>query len=123
MSHIETLEYYNINAVNFVHGTVDVDFQEIRERFLVHIPPQGRILDFGCSSGKDAKYFHDRGFDVDAVDGSDELCKLACASNLHLSSSELRDVFLKMITALKNAGVIYTSFKYGEYEGIRNGRI
>lgn len=149
MSHIETLEYYNTNATNFVHGTVKVDFQETQERFLKHIPPRGRILDFGCGSGRDAKYFHDRGYDVDAVDGSEELCKLACeytglnvrqmlfsdldaaneydgiwacASILHLSSSELRDVFLKMITALKNGGFIYTSFKYGEYEGMRNGR-
>lgn len=149
MSHNETLEYYNTNAVNFVHGTVNVDFGETQERFLKHIPPRGRILDFGCGSGRDAKYFHDRGFEVDAVDGSEELCKLACeytglnvkqmlfselaaveeydgiwacASILHLSSSELRDVFLKMIKALKNGGIIYASFKYGEYEGIRNGR-
>ena len=28
----------------------------------------------------------------------------------------------KMSTALKPAGLIYTSFKYGEYEGLRNGR-
>ena len=149
MSHNETLEYYNANAVNFVHGTVNVDFGETQERFLKHIPPRGRILDFGCGSGRDAKYFYDRGFEVDAVDGSEELCKLACAytglnvkqilfsdldaveeydgiwacaSILHLSSSELRDVFLKMIKALKNGGIIYSSFKYGEYEGMRNGR-
>lgn len=27
-----------------------------------------------------------------------------------------------MVTALKSSGVIYTSFKYGEFEGERNGR-
>ena len=86
---------------------------------------------------------------MDAVDGAEELCKLAaeytginvkqmlfsdldtveeydgiwaCSSILHLSSSELRDVFLKMIKALKNDGILYASFKYGEYEGMRNGR-
>ena len=145
----ETLEYYNTNAEDFVHGTIDVDFRETQERFLKHIPTKGRVLDFGCGSGRDAKYFHARGFEVDAVDGSEELCKLAseyvgipvrqmlfselraeeeydgiwaCASILHLSSSELRDVLLKMIKALKNGGILYASFKYGEYEGMRNGR-
>ena len=28
----------------------------------------------------------------------------------------------KMCDALKSTGVIYTSFKYGEFEGVRNGR-
>ncbi|MCH5271495.1 MAG: class I SAM-dependent methyltransferase [Lachnospiraceae bacterium] len=149
MSHMETLEYYNTNAVNFVHGTINVDFGETQERFLKHIPPRGRILDFGCGSGRDAKHFHVRGFEVDAVDGSEELYKLACeytglnvkqmlfsdldmveeydgiwacASILHLPSSELSDVLSKMIKALKNGGIVYASFKYGEYEGMRNGR-
>ena len=29
---------------------------------------------------------------------------------------------LKMIASLKSDGIIYTSFKYGNYEGLRNGR-
>ena len=149
MSHNETLEYYNKNAESFVCGTINVILEEIHEKFLKYIPPQGRILDFGCGSGRDAKYFHTKDYEVDAVDGSEELCKLAteytginvkqmlfadldvveeyvgiwaCSSILHLSSLELRDVLLKMINALKDGGVIYTSFKYGEYEGLRNGR-
>ena len=149
MSHNESIEYYNKNAESFIYETFNVNFEETQERFLKHIPPQGRILDFGCGSGRDAKYFHAKGFEVDAVDGSEEMCKRAseytginvkqmlfsdfevveeydgiwaCSSILHLSSSELRDVLLKMIYALKNGGVIYTSFKYGEYEGKRNGR-
>lgn len=145
----ETLEYYNTNAEKFVYETINVNFREIHEKFLKHISPQGRILDFGCGSGRDAKYFLLNNYEVDAVDGSEELCKLAseyvrinvkqmlfsdldmieeydgiwaCSSILHLSSSELRDVLLKMIKALKNGGIIYSSFKYGEYEGMRNGR-
>lgn len=46
----------------------------------------------------------------------------ACASILHLPKKELKEVFKKMLTALKPGGRIYTSFKYGEYEGERNGR-
>ena len=46
----------------------------------------------------------------------------ACASILHLPKKELKEVFKKMLVALKPGGWIYTSFKYGEYEGERNGR-
>jgi predicted SAM-dependent methyltransferase len=46
----------------------------------------------------------------------------ACASVLHLTKSELKAVLKKMSDALKSKGVIYVSFKYGEFEGERNGR-
>ena len=46
----------------------------------------------------------------------------ACSSILHLSKDELRIVFPKMLDALCSNGIIYTSFKYGEFEGERNGR-
>lgn len=35
---------------------------------------------------------------------------------------ELTDVLKKMTKALKQGGVIYTSFKYGTFEGIKDGR-
>lgn len=46
----------------------------------------------------------------------------ACASILHLNKAELSGVFEKMSRALKKNGIIYTSFKYGDFEGLRNGR-
>lgn len=46
----------------------------------------------------------------------------ACSSILHLAKNELKAVFEKMIKALKRDGIIYTSFKYGDFEGERNGR-
>ena len=46
----------------------------------------------------------------------------ACASILHLSKTEMKDVFKKMIRSLNKNGIIYTSFKYGEFEGMRNDR-
>ena len=46
----------------------------------------------------------------------------ACSSILHLSKGALADVLKKMAIAIKDNGVIYTSFKYGEFEGERNGR-
>ncbi len=144
-----TLKYYNENADLFVSGTADVEFSEIEDKFLALLPEGGRILDFGCGSGRDTKYFIGRGYDVDAVDGSEKLCEIAgrntgttvrhmlfseldadaiydgiwaCSSILHVPKTELASIFEKMIRAVKPAGYIYTSFKYGEFEGCRKGR-
>lgn len=145
----KTLDYYNQNADSFVAGTVSVDFKEMQDRFLDRLQVGDYILDFGCGSGRDTKYFLEMGMKVDAMDGSEELCKIAreytgtevhqmlfqelnehekyngiwaCSSILHLPKDELLLVFEKMAAALKTNGFIYTSFKYGDYEGERNGR-
>lgn len=144
-----TLNYYNTNAQVFVQGTVDVDFHVTQDRFLEQLQKGAIILDFGCGSGRDTKYFLDRGYAVEATDGSTELCRLAseytgisvkqmlfaeledmdkydgiwaCASILHLAWIELVSVMQKMVRALKVEGVIYTSFKYGQFTGERSGR-
>jgi hypothetical protein len=46
----------------------------------------------------------------------------ACSSILHLDKITLNDVLSKMTRALKEGGIIYTSFKYSNFEGMRNGR-
>ena len=145
----KTLDYYNENANAFVADTVSVDFRQTQNKFLNRFESGAYILDFGCGSGRDTKYFLEAGLRVDATDGSEELCRIAgeytgievkqmlfqelnsleiydgiwaCSSILHLSKKELRYVFGKMVAALKENGIVYTSFKYGEYEGQRNGR-
>ena len=144
-----TLDYYDKNATEYSESTIGVDFSATQERFLRYIPSHAKILDFGCGSGRDAKYFLDKGYDVDAIDGSKEFCRLAsvytgitvkqmlfqelasvneydgiwaCASILHLQKDDLILVLHKMATALKNTGVIYASFKYGTFFGERQGR-
>lgn len=144
----KTLNYYNQNADSFIEGTVSVNFKEVQDKFLQMLSGK-KILDFGCGSGRDTMYFLKSGFDVTATDGSEELCKYAseytgiqvkqmlfqdldevdyydgiwaCSSILHLSKNELRIVMNKMSRALKSGGIIYTSFKYGNFEGERNGR-
>ena len=86
---------------------------------------------------------------MDAVDGSQKLCKAAsdytgihvrqmlfqeleaenlydgiwaCASILHLPKEELAPVLKKIAAALRPEGILYTSFKYGTFEGMRGGR-
>ena len=53
----ETLNYYNLKAEEFASDTVSVAFQEIQDIFLEQIPMGGKILDFGCGSGRDTYYF------------------------------------------------------------------
>lgn len=144
-----TTNYYNTNAKAFIEGTMAADVSNLRERFLSYIPKEGYILDWGCGSARDSLAFMEQGYKVDAVDKSKELCELArlnlglvvdnqdfleleavdkydgiwaCASLLHVSSEELPEIFRIAKRALKPEGVIYASFKYGIFEGERNGR-
>lgn len=48
-----TIEYYNNNAEQFADTTKGVGFANIQMRFLSKLPHGGRILDFGCGSGRD----------------------------------------------------------------------
>ena len=78
MSDIDkTLNYYNENAQSFASGTVSVKFTEVQDKFLEKLNPDAYILDFGCGAGRDTKYFLSRGYQVDAVDGSEQLCRIA----------------------------------------------
>lgn len=54
-----------------------MDFYETQNRFSTLLPEHGYILDFGCGSGRDTKYFLEQGFYVDATDGSEEMCHIA----------------------------------------------
>ena len=144
-----TLEYYKTNADSFVSGTLTADMAGARAKFLGALKKDALILDFGCGSGRDAKAFLDLGYRVEATDGSPELCQKAsevteipvkpmlfqeldavsyydgiwaCASILHLPKAELQDVMQKIAAALKPGGILYTSFKYGTFEGLRSGR-
>ena len=145
----DTLRYYNQHAKAYVDSTRDVEFSQTQERFLQYLEPGAWILDFGCGAGRDTKYFRNRGFQVEAVDGSAEFVRIAseytginvrrmlfqdldevehydgiwaCSSILHLPCAELEVVFGKMARALRRRGIVYTSFKYGTEEGERSGR-
>ena len=141
--------YYNENAKEFFEGTAYVDMSENYIDFLSYIPKQGKILDAGCGSGRDSLMFIQKGYRVEAFDGSSEMCRLASehtgqevkhmlfqdidfkeefdgiwasASLLHVPSQELKDVLVKLFQSLKSGGTFYASFKYGDFEGERNGR-
>lgn len=144
-----TLEYYNKNAQLYCEQTLVGNLNENYERFLSRLPSKAYILDFGCGSGRDSKYFLDNGYNVKAIDGAIEMCKLAskyinrevecmkfeelddeniydgiwaCSSILHIEKEKLAEIFTKMINALKDNGVIYTSFKIGTGYEVKEGK-
>ncbi len=144
-----TVNYYNQNAKIYFDNTASVVFYYNQNRFLKFMKTGSMILDFGSGSGRDTKYFLDKDFVVEAIDGSLEMCKLstaytgiktkcllfddfnventydgvwACASILHLPYNKLIDVIIKIANSLKPGGVLYTSFKYGDFEGMIDGR-
>lgn len=144
-----TLEYYNKNALTYYEQTLSGNLQENYERFLNNLPQKAYILDFGCGSGRDSKYFLDNGYQVKSIDGSIEMCKLAseyikekvscmkfnelndintydgiwaCSSILHVEKENLSSILIKMINALKVNGIIYTSFKKGNGYEIKEGK-
>ena len=145
----DTLNYYNENAELYCEQTKVGNIQENYDRFLRTIPVGSYILDFGCGSGRDSKYFIENGYKVRAIDGSSEICKItskyinqevecmkfedlddvevydgiwACSSILHVEKENLPGILDKMLRSLKSGGVIYTSFKLGHGYEIKEGK-
>jgi SAM-dependent methyltransferase len=146
---LDSIEYYSQNASEYFEQTVDIDMQECWDSFTKLLPEGGSILDLGCGSGRDSAYFISCGFDVTAMDASEEMCSLAsihigqdvlqlsfdemdfnevfdgiwaCASLLHVPSDKIENILGKVVNSLKINGVLYMSFHYGDFEGKRKGR-
>lgn len=142
-------DFYNENAKTFFDSTVQLNISHLYKPFLARVPAGGRILDAGCGSGRDAKRFIELGYKVEAFDASPDLAQLAtahlgqpvacmvfdqmnydnefdgvwaCASLLHVPKTDLPDTLRRIARSLKVGGACYVSFKYGGFEGQRNGR-
>ena len=144
-----TIEYYNKNAEKFIESTINVDMSHLYGEFEKYIPSGGKILDLGCGSGRDSKYFLKKGYQVTAVDASETICKVtseylgidvlnmnignlcitgtfdgiwACASLLHIKKSDMKRILCNLVSLLNRQGVLYASWKYGEGERTENGK-
>lgn len=145
-----TIEFYERNAENYFRTTVSIDMAAPRERFTNLLSPGARVLDAGCGSGRDARVFHERGFQVTAFDASPRLAALArehtglpvkvstfqqvawreafdgiwaSASLLHVPRAELPSIMRRLREALAPGGVWHMSFKYGAGEREVEGRL
>ncbi len=136
-------------AARTLDEAVDARMDGLRQDFLAKIPKQGFILDCGCGAGRDTLAFMRAGYPVLPLDGSSEMCRLttkltgikavqryfedidyentfdgiwACASLLHVKREKLRDVLKILRRAGKRDCVLHMSFRYGNYNDIRNDR-
>lgn len=142
---MDQVDYYNKHASSYYENTVDLDMTEVLEQFIALLPESSTVLDLGCGSGRDSLYFIDKGFDVTAIDGAEELCELAqihigqdvlcmeyedmefdqvfdgvwaCASLVHITKDRIDFILDKITKSIKAEGVLYMSFKYGDNSGI-----
>ena len=143
------MDYYNKHAKEYINNTKDIDMKEYYDIFESYLKADSKILDVGFGSGRDSLYFDSKGYNVYSIDPIKEFCDnakelgltnvyqmsiedieynnefdgiWACASLLHLKSNQLVDVFNKCYKALKDNGVMYVSFKYGDFEGVIDDR-
>lgn len=146
---VDSLDYYNKYAAAYYESTADLDMSDALERFIRYLPENAEVMDLGCGSGRDSLYLEEAGFYVTPVDGSVELCKLAeinlgkevlnmrfeeldfdrvfdgiwaCASLIHVEESRMEDVMNRVVRALKPDGILYMSFRFGDFCGFDNGR-
>ena len=144
-----TIDYYNLNAEEFQRSISTANMSEACNRFLSYLPKSAYILDLGCGTGRDSRYFRECGHFVLPVDASKEMCKIAsevsgvtarllkfedldyneefdgvwaCASLLHAEREMLPEILCRINKALKPKGILYMSFKYGKASEERNGR-
>jgi len=136
-----TLEWYEANAERYAAKSLAADMSQLCDRFAAYLPQGGRILDAGCGSGRDARYFLKKGFRVDAFDLSENMCRIAScvtgldvrcmdlmdleardmydgiwasASLLHLKEDEIAGFALRAQRALRDHGVFAFSMKTGD---------
>lgn len=144
-----SIRYYDQHAEAFIAGTLAVQMQSLYDKFLPHLVVGSHILDAGCGSGRDSRYFLQQGFVVSALDASWPLvrharrltglpvlhCRFdefvaeqpldaiwACASLLHVPLAQLPSVMAHLARQLRAGGLFYCSFKYGVGEVRRDGR-
>ena len=143
------MNYYKEHAKEYVIKTKDIDMTSSYEFFLKYAKPKSRLLDIGFGSGRDSIYFKNKGYNVTSIDSTLEFCQIAkglglddircmkaeeidyieefeciwaCASLLHVHSNDLNKVFINCNNALKNDGIMYCSFRYGNFEGTIDDR-
>ena len=140
----ETIAHYQ-RSVPFYTQAFDASHSRHLDAFLNRLEPRAHILELGCGTGRDAARMIERGFRVDATDGTpamlvkarerygldarlmrfDQLdasehydAVWAHACLMHVPRDEVRGIIERICRALKPAGLHYASYKRGDAEGI-----
>lgn len=142
-----TKRSYQMTAQAFANSVADLAPIASIERFIKFLPPQPKIIDVGCGSGRDAKIFTSLGADVLGIDYCSDLLDIAKthaslanfqlmdmeAMNLpvasfdgawaacslgHLTKKMFPMVLQKIYSLLKPGGYFYLALKKGSGEAL-----
>lgn len=138
-----------MNSKEYFEATANLDMSLIYKKFRDQIPMGCMILDAGCGVGRDTRYFISHGYKTVSIDASEEMVNFcrrypfafcekmsfdelpyveefnavwACASLVHLSSTELRSALRSLAMALKTHGTLYFSLKQVAVGTVDSGR-
>ena len=148
MSDSETIAWYQAQAPRHVYSSAIGPSRHL-DAFLDRLTPGARILELGCGGGRDALHMAERGFAVDATDGTPAMVRKAReltgldvremrfdqldsadvydavwahACLLHVPRADLLDVLSQVRSALLLGGWHYASFKLAGCENPVEGR-
>lgn len=147
--HKETLDFYQSNAAGYFEDTAHGDMSHAYQRFVPLISEGGVVVDAGCGSGRDSRYFLSKGLIPIPFDASSEMARVvyertglevcvatfedfvvshevdgiwACASLLHVNRVALPGTIQRLGGFLKKGGAFYLSFKSGDGDRLVNRR-
>ncbi|MDJ0821480.1 MAG: class I SAM-dependent methyltransferase [Paracoccaceae bacterium] len=136
-----TIAVYRSHAADYVSRFGDEDGpSESLQRFAACLPAGGQVLDLGCGPGTSAVHFLALGFDVDAIDATQEMVDIAVQrgvparlgtfddldavalydgvwanfSLLHAPRADLPGHLAAIARALKPAGAFHIGMKLGD---------
>lgn len=143
MSDEATLAFYQRSAPHYTLSFGQAPSRHL-DAFLDRLQPEARVLELGCGAGRDAARMAERGFAVDATDGTPAMVRKANerfdlgarvmlfddldaelaydaiwahACLLHVPRAAVPDMLARIFRALRQGGWHYASFKLGDEEG------
>lgn len=138
-----TLEFYQANAPRYTLSFGQAPSRHL-DGFLDRLDPGARVLELGCGGGRDSARIRERGFDLDATDGTPAMvhkanerfdvgarqmtfeqleaeCEYdavwAHACLIHIARADFPDILQRILRALRPGGWHFANFKLGEGEG------
>jgi cyclopropane fatty-acyl-phospholipid synthase-like methyltransferase len=144
----DSTRWYDKNPGIYADRADALSMAALQDAFVARIRPGGRVLDYGCGSGRDLLRFLELGFDAHGVDGSTQLVDMcrtrtgsperlrhmrfenyndpadswdgiwAIASLLHMPRAELANHMVQLSSTLRPQGVLFASLKSGDDEFI-----
>ncbi|ANU07684.1 class I SAM-dependent methyltransferase [Paraurantiacibacter namhicola] len=139
-----TIGHYQSSVPYYSHA-FDSSHSRFLDGFLDALPAGAHVLELGCGTGRDASRMQERGFTVDATDGTPAMLRKASerygikarlmrfgeldaestydavwahACLFHVPLDQLGNILARILRALKPGGLSEASFKTGEDEGV-----